>query len=193
MCACEVTQLCLTLCDPHGWQPTRLLCHGILQARIWSGLPFPPPGDLPDPEIEPGSLLSPALVRGILTASATWEPHKCTNATRPPGLFLKQLRSHFLPYHFHAQHSSSGPTSGVCTRNPLPLLTLRIECSASLSSWNLAEPKASQKAVLFLPVGSVQLPLDSACPEGSEWGPGACWDSVPAALGGLLRTIKEAW
>ena len=129
----------------------------------------------------------------ILTASATWEPHKCTNATRPPGLFLKQLRSHFLPYHFHAQHSSSGPTSGVCTRNPLPLLTLRIECSASLSSWNLAEPKASQKAVLFLPVGSVQLPLDSACSEGSEWGPGACWDSVPAALGGLLRTIKEAW
>jgi len=34
--------------------------HGILQARIleWSGLPFPSPGDLPDPGIKP---LSPAL------------------------------------------------------------------------------------------------------------------------------------
>ena len=27
----------------------------------WSGLPFPPPGDLPDPEIEPESPVSPAL------------------------------------------------------------------------------------------------------------------------------------
>ena len=26
--------------------------HGISQARIWSGLPFPSPGDLPDPAIE---------------------------------------------------------------------------------------------------------------------------------------------
>ena len=28
--------------------------------EYWSGLPFPTPGDLPDPEIEPGSLASPA-------------------------------------------------------------------------------------------------------------------------------------
>ena len=32
--------------------------HGIFQARYWSGLPFPSPEDLPNPEIEPGS---PAL------------------------------------------------------------------------------------------------------------------------------------
>ena len=29
--------------------------HGILQARYWSGLPFPSPGDLPDPGIKPRS------------------------------------------------------------------------------------------------------------------------------------------
>ena len=28
--------------------------HAILKARIWSGLPFPSAGDLPDPGIEPG-------------------------------------------------------------------------------------------------------------------------------------------
>ena len=28
---------------------------GIFQQDFWSGLPFPSPGDLPDPEIEPGS------------------------------------------------------------------------------------------------------------------------------------------
>ena len=32
--------------------------HGILQARIWSRLSFPSPGDFPNPEIKPGS---PAL------------------------------------------------------------------------------------------------------------------------------------
>ena len=31
------------------------------------------PGDLPDPGIEPMSLMSPALAGGFFTASATWE------------------------------------------------------------------------------------------------------------------------
>ena len=39
----------------------------------WSGMPCPPPGDLPDPGIEPTSLLSPALAGGFFTTSATWE------------------------------------------------------------------------------------------------------------------------
>ena len=42
---------------------------GLLQARIWIGLPCLPPGDLPDPGIEPAS---PALQANSLT-------------TEPPG------------------------------------------------------------------------------------------------------------
>ena len=34
--------------------------------EYWSGFPFPPPGDLPDPRIESMSLVSPALSRLIL-------------------------------------------------------------------------------------------------------------------------------
>ena len=41
----------------------------------WSELPFPTPGDLPDPGIEPTSLTSPALAGGFFTTSATWEVH----------------------------------------------------------------------------------------------------------------------
>ena len=37
----------------------------------WSGLPFPPPGDLSDPGIEPVSLASPALAGGFFATSAT--------------------------------------------------------------------------------------------------------------------------
>ena len=39
----------------------------------WSGLLFPTPGDLPDPEIEPVSLLFPELVGRFFTTSTTWE------------------------------------------------------------------------------------------------------------------------
>ena len=36
--------------------------------EYWSGLPFPPPGDRPDPGIEPGSPGSPAFQAGPLLA-----------------------------------------------------------------------------------------------------------------------------
>ena len=41
----------------------------------WSRLPFPTPGDLPDPGIEPMSLESPVLAGRFFTTSATWEAH----------------------------------------------------------------------------------------------------------------------
>ena len=34
---------------------------GFSRQEYWSGLPFPPPGDLPDTGIEPTPLMSPAL------------------------------------------------------------------------------------------------------------------------------------
>ena len=36
----------------------------------WSGLPFPTPADLPDPDIEPASLASPAFAGGFFTATS---------------------------------------------------------------------------------------------------------------------------
>ena len=45
-------------------------CHGLLQ------------GYLPDPGIEPVSLMSPALMGGFFTSSATWEVHSLTCACK---------------------------------------------------------------------------------------------------------------
>ena len=43
---------------PHGLQPTRLLCPwGSSRQEYWSGLPCPPPADLPDPGVEPVSCI----------------------------------------------------------------------------------------------------------------------------------------
>ena len=66
-------QLSLTLCDPMNCSPPGSSVYGIQE--YWSGLPWPPPGDLPDPGIEPMSVTSPALVGAFFTTSATWKPY----------------------------------------------------------------------------------------------------------------------
>ena len=46
---------------------------GFSRQEFWSGVPCPPPGDLPHAGIKPKSLASPALAVGFFTTSATWE------------------------------------------------------------------------------------------------------------------------
>ena len=46
---------------------------GFSRQEYWSGLPCPPPGDLPNPGTEPVTLLSPALPGRFFTTSTTWE------------------------------------------------------------------------------------------------------------------------
>ena len=52
------------------WTHQAPLSMGFSRQEYWSGLPFPPPGDFPDPGIEP---VSPALAGGFFTINATWE------------------------------------------------------------------------------------------------------------------------
>ena len=59
----KVTELCPTLCDPMDYR-----VHGILQARI---LEIPPPGDCPNPGIEPRS---PTLQADSLPAEPPGKP-----------------------------------------------------------------------------------------------------------------------
>ena len=44
-------------CDPMDCSPPSSCVHGISRQEYWSGLPFPSPGDLPNPEIEGPKLL----------------------------------------------------------------------------------------------------------------------------------------
>ena len=64
---------CIRLCEtPMDYSLTGSSVHGLLQAKeYWSGLPFPTPGDLPGPGIEPISPASPALAGRFLII----EPH----------------------------------------------------------------------------------------------------------------------
>ena len=67
----EVAQLCPTLCDPMGYSLPGSSGHGVFQARVQSALPFPSPGDLPDPGIERGP---PALWADALPSEPPGKP-----------------------------------------------------------------------------------------------------------------------
>ena len=49
------------------------LSMGFSGQEYWSGVPFPTPGDHPNPGIEPMSLMSSALAGRFFTTNATWE------------------------------------------------------------------------------------------------------------------------
>jgi len=46
---------------------------GFSRQEFWNGLSCPPPGDTPDPAIEPTSLTYPALAGWFFTTSTAWE------------------------------------------------------------------------------------------------------------------------
>ena len=82
---------------------------GFFRQEYWSRLLSPPPGDLPDPGIEPASFMSSALAGRLLSASATWEvwnislwttreaPKVLIWGRKPCRIFTPQ--NHFHPFH----------------------------------------------------------------------------------------------
>ena len=69
VCGCSVVSDFVT-----PWTVARQapLSMGFSRQEYWSGLPFPSPGDLPDPGMEPMSLRSPALAVQFFTSSSTY-------------------------------------------------------------------------------------------------------------------------
>ena len=67
--ACVIFSVCLTLCNPRGLPGSSI--HEIFLQEYLSGLPFPIPGDRPNPGIEPASLAFRALAGSFFTNCAT--------------------------------------------------------------------------------------------------------------------------
>ena len=55
-----------------GYSHQAPLSVGFFRQENWNGLPFPPPGDLPDPGIE---ARFPAMVGGFFTTEPPGKPH----------------------------------------------------------------------------------------------------------------------
>ena len=77
MCVCVHTQSlsCVQLFVT-PWTVARQapLSMEFSRQEYWSGLPFPTPGDLPDPVVEPASLMSPELASGFCSTEPPVKP-----------------------------------------------------------------------------------------------------------------------
>ena len=89
----EVVQLCLTLCDPWTVAHQAPLSMGFSRQEYWSGLPFPSPGDLPDPGIE---FRSPTLQADALTSAPPGKPlNTRIQSLRKPTIETQNFRSKY--------------------------------------------------------------------------------------------------
>ena len=86
MCVCSGAKSRLTLCDPWTIAHQDPLSMGFSRQEYWSGLPLPPPGDLPHPGIKPESPISPALAGRVFIAES-------------PGKLVSGIRSVNKPFH----------------------------------------------------------------------------------------------
>ena len=90
-------QSCLTL-TPWTLAHQAPLSMRFSRQEYWSGLLCPPPGDLPDPVIEPASLMSPTLAHQFFLTSTTWEAHGAL-------LELKESEGRILLKFFHNNYT----------------------------------------------------------------------------------------
>ena len=73
---CKAASVVSDSLQPYGQKAP--LSMEFSRQEYWCGLPFPPPGDLPNPGIKPRSLMPPALAGVFFTTSATWEAPRTT-------------------------------------------------------------------------------------------------------------------
>ena len=92
MCA-KLLRLCPTLCNPMDYSLPGFSVHWILPARILKWIAIPSSRDLPNPEIELKSPMSPALAGGFFATSASWEAQELPHDLAIPhlGIYPKDL------------------------------------------------------------------------------------------------------
>ena len=111
------------------------LSMGFSRQAQWNGLPCPLPGDLPKPGIEPMSLMSPSLIDGFFTTSATWEAQllysvqfssvaqSCPTLWDPmdrstPGLPVHHQLPEFTQTHVHRVSDDIQPSHPLSSPSP---------------------------------------------------------------------------
>ena len=76
LCMCSVTSVVFDSATPWTVSPWGLhgtpLSMGFSRQEHWNGMPCPLPGHLPNPGIEPMSVMAPALAGRFFTTIATW-------------------------------------------------------------------------------------------------------------------------
>ena len=108
VCASSVASIMSDFCDPWSVAHQDPLSMGFSRQEYWSGLPCPPPGDLPNPGMEPGS---PAFLEDSLLLSHQGSPTKLCPYVRII-IFIYYLNI-FTTYSFIQISASSSSTNSL--------------------------------------------------------------------------------
>ena len=119
----EVAQLCPTTWTVAYQAPLSI---GFSRQEYWSGLPFPSPGNLPDPGVEPTSPVSPALQADPLPPRHQGRPGRSSPASFPDGSEGKESTC-------HAGDSAQGGLSPGSGRSP----EKEMATHSSILAWKL--------------------------------------------------------
>ena len=132
-------------CDPRTVVDQAPLSMGFSKQEYWSGLPFPSPGDLPDPGTEP---TSPTLAGGFFT---TEPPGKSTGKGCQPinGVWLKQLlQSQKYSFSLNSRATELWYLCSKCGESSTESSTLmfgeRYQSSSQMHRWT-RQPTVSRK------------------------------------------------
>ena len=131
LCVCARTcakllQSCLTLMIPWTVAHQVPLSMGFSRQEYWNGMPFIPPGELPNLGIEPASLMSPALTDGFFTTSTIRKAQRSFYLIAV-ALSMFWILSHFLrtsaqSYAQDLSFSCGRTEKGGCLTNLLEVL-----------------------------------------------------------------------
>ena len=106
------------------------LSMGLSRQEYWSGLPFHTQEDLPDPGIEPATLISPALAGGFFTTSTPWEAQYYHGTSH---LYFVPLKSSQTERTLKSTPSQNSPPRTAGDKDHLRLVCLMVNSAQSLS------------------------------------------------------------
>ena len=121
--------LCSVMSDslqPHALAHQAPLSVGFPRQKYWSRLPFPTPGDLLDPGIQPASLVSPALAGRYFTtqfSSVSSGAQLSLTLCNPmnhsmPGLLVHHQLPEFTQIHVHRVGNAIQPSHPLSSLSP---------------------------------------------------------------------------
>ena len=131
-------QSCPTLWAPSTEARQAPLSMGFSRQEYRSGLPCPSPRDLPDPGIEPTSLMSPTLASGFCTTSATC---CCCCCCRVASVLSNSVRPHRRqPTRLPRPWDSPSKSSGVGCYFLFQCMKVKSESEVAQSCLTLSDP-----------------------------------------------------
>ena len=136
-----VAQLWLTLCDTMVCSLPGSSVHGFSRQECWTGLPFPSPGYLPDPEIESRS---PALQADALPSEPPGKPVRA----RPSFPHRQPLPSGSFPVSY-PNPLEGGQNENHNQRKLIKLITWITALSNSMKIWAMACRATQDKWVML--------------------------------------------